>query len=67
MMLILSREKKLKAVKYEHLNSTSFERMLMWEINFSVNDEPNSVDVHPLTFNVAIGFKEGLKLFTISS
>ena len=41
--------------------------MLMWEVNFSVNDEPNSVDVHPLTFNVAIGFKEGLKLFTISS
>jgi hypothetical protein len=41
--------------------------MLMWEVNFGANDEPNSLDVHPLTFNVAIGFKEGLKLFSISS
>jgi hypothetical protein len=30
MMLILSKEKKIKAIKFEHLSSTSFERMLLW-------------------------------------
>jgi hypothetical protein len=29
-MLILSKEKKIKAIKLEHLSSTSFERMLLW-------------------------------------
>lgn len=67
-MLILSKERKIKAVRYDHLRSTSFERMLIWEMHFSSNDDyPSSLDIHPLTFNVAVGFKEGLKLFTISS
>jgi len=65
--LILSAEKKIKAIKYEHISSTSFERMLAWECTFNANDNPTSLDVHPLTFNVAVAFKEGLKLFVICS
>jgi hypothetical protein len=45
----------------------SFERMLAWECIFNSNDNPTSIDAHPLTFNVAVGFKEGLKLFIICS
>ena len=56
-MLILSKERKIKAVRYEHLGSTSFERMLIWEMHFNQNDFPSSMDIHPLTFNVAVGFK----------
>lgn len=56
-MLILSKERKIKAVRYEHLSSTSFERMLIWEIHFNHNDCPATLDIHPLTYNVAIGFK----------
>jgi hypothetical protein len=36
-------------------------------MHFNQNDYPTSFDVHPLTFNVAVGFKEGLKMFTISA
>ena len=41
--------------------------MLEWETQFNSNDYPSSLDTHPLTFNVAVGFREGIKLFTISS
>lgn len=67
LFLILSAEKKIKAIKYEHISSTSFERMLAWECTFNLTDNPTSLDAHPLTFNVAVGFKEGLKLFVICS
>ena len=67
LFLILSAERKIKAIKYEHITSTSFERMLEWEFCFNSTDNPTSLDVHPLTFNVAVGFKEGLKLFVICS
>jgi hypothetical protein len=32
-----------------------------------MNDSPACLDVHPLTFVVAVGFKEGVKLFNIFS
>jgi hypothetical protein len=41
--------------------------MLIWETHFNQNDNPSSLDIHPLTFNVAVGFKDGIKLFTLSS
>lgn len=65
--MILSAEKKIKAIKYEHIASTSFERMLAWQFCFNLTDNPTSLDAHPLTFNVAVAFKEGLKLFVICS
>ena len=67
LFLVLSSERRIKAVKYEHIASTSFERMLEWECNFSHNDQPMSLDAHPLTNNVAVAFKDGLKLFVISA
>jgi hypothetical protein len=30
LIIILSSEKKIKAVKYEHVSSISFDRMLAW-------------------------------------
>ncbi len=65
LILVLSGDKKIKAIKYEHVSSISFDKMLAWQMNFNSNDQPNSLDVHPLTFNVAVGYKEGVKLFTI--
>lgn len=65
LIIVLSDEKKIKAIKYEHVSSISFDRMLAWEMSFNVNDFPTCLDVHPLTFVVAVGFKEGIKLFTI--
>ena len=41
--------------------------MLAWETNFNINDNPTTLDVHPLTFNMAVGFKEGVKIFNIFS
>lgn len=32
---------------------------------FNNNDSPSCLDVHPLTFIVAVGFREGIKLFNI--
>ena len=31
--------------------------MLIWEMGFNGSDQPNSLDAHPLTYTVAIGFK----------
>ena len=67
LLLILSSEKKIKAIKYEHIASTSFERMLAWECIFNANDQPASLDVHPLTLSVAVAFRDGVKLFVITS
>ncbi len=67
LILILSSEKKIKAIKYEHIASTSFERMLAWECLFNPIDQPSSLDTHPLTLSVAVAFKDGLKLFVITS
>lgn len=41
--------------------------MLAWQMIFNANDQPNSLDVHPLTFIVAVGFRDGVKLFNIYS
>lgn len=67
LILVLSGDKKIKAIKYDHVSSISFDKMLAWQMNFNSNDQPNSLDVHPLTFNVAVGYKEGVKLFNIYS
>ena len=67
LFLVLSSEKKIKAIKYEHIASTSFERMLAWESTFNQNDQPSSLDTHPLTLSVAVAFRDGLKLFSITS
>jgi hypothetical protein len=31
--------------------------MLTWQYIFNNNDQPTSLDVHPMTFVVAVGFK----------
>lgn len=67
LILILSADKRIKAIKYEHVSSISFDKMLAWQMIFNTNDHPNSFDVHPLTFSVAVGLREGVKLFTIYS
>ena len=67
LFLVLSSEKKIKAIKYEHISSTSFERMLAWECTFNQNDQPASLDTHPLTLSVAVAFRDGLKLFVITA
>ena len=65
LILILSGDKKIKAIRYEHVSSISFEKMVAWEMLFNYNDNPTTLDVHPLTFNVAVGFKEGVKIFNV--
>ena len=67
LILVLSADKKIKAIRFEHITSTSFEKMLAWEMVFNSNDQPATLDCHPLTFNVAVGFKEGVKIFNIFS
>lgn len=67
LILVLSGDKRIKAIKYEHVSSISFDKMLAWQMIFNTNDQPNSLDVHPLTFTVAVGFKDGIKLFHIFS
>ena len=67
LILVLSGDKRIKAIKYEHVSSISFDKMLAWQMIFSENDQPSSLDVHPLTFSVAVGFREGVKLFSIYS
>ena len=41
--------------------------MLAWECSFNQNDQPSSLDTHPLTLSVAVAFKDGLKLFVITA
>jgi hypothetical protein len=41
--------------------------MLAWQMIFNANDQPTSLDVHPLTFNVAVGLKDGVKLYNLFS
>lgn len=65
LMLVLSGEKKIKAIRYDHVASISFDRMMEWEYALNQNDSPTSLDVHALTMMVAVGLKEGLKLFVI--
>jgi hypothetical protein len=67
LILILSADKKIVALKYEHLNSISFNKMVAWQIMFNACDQPNSFDVHPLTFNLVVSFKDGIKLYHIYS
>lgn len=67
LIIVLSADKRIKAIRYEHISSISFEKMLAWEMSFNFNDHPTSLDVHPLTFMTAVGFKEGVKLFGIFS
>lgn len=67
LILILSADKRIKAVKYENISSISFEKMLAWEMIFNSSDQITSLDVHPLIFTVAVGFKEGIKLFSMFS
>jgi hypothetical protein len=67
LILVLSGDKRVKAIKYDHVSSISFDKMLAWQWIFNANDQPTSIDVHPLTFNVAVGLKEGIKLFNIYS
>lgn len=65
LILVLSADKRIKAIKYEHVSSISFDKMLAWQMIFNINDRPTSLDVHPLTFIVAVGSKLGVKLFNI--
>ena len=67
LVLVLSADKRIKAIKYEHVSSISFDKMLTWQYIFNNSDQPTSLDVHPLTFVVAVGFKEGLKFYNIFS
>lgn len=39
--------------------------MLAWQMIFNSTDQPTSLDVHPLTFTVAVGSKEGIKMFNV--
>ena len=39
--------------------------MLAWQMIFNQNDQITSFDVHPLVFTVAVGFREGIKLFSM--
>jgi hypothetical protein len=67
LILVLSGDKKIIAVRSEHLSSSSFNKMIAWQMIFNNNDQPNCFDVHPLTFNMAVSFKDGIKFFNIYS